>query len=131
MTRARPGTMRLLDAVKYRLPLAGVVSILHRASGLLMFVLLPFIVWLFDMSITSELSYAQLIEVTESVPAKLVLCGLAWAFIHHFMGGIRHLVNDMHIGITKEASPLMAKGFLAASLLVSLVAWLAIFGALS
>jgi succinate dehydrogenase/fumarate reductase cytochrome b subunit len=47
------------------------------------------------------------------------------------MGGIRHLVNDMHIGITKEASPLMAKGFLAASLLVSLVAWLAIFGALS
>jgi succinate dehydrogenase / fumarate reductase cytochrome b subunit len=70
-------------------------------------------------------------EVTESVPAKLVLCGLAWAFIHHFMGGIRHLVNDMHIGITKEASPLMAKGFLAASLLVSLVAWLAIFGALS
>ena len=48
LTRTRPGTMRLVDAVKYRLPLAGVVSILHRASGLLMFVLLPFIVWLFD-----------------------------------------------------------------------------------
>ena len=49
MIRPRPGTMRLIDAVKYRLPLAGVVSILHRASGGLMFVLLPFLIWLFDV----------------------------------------------------------------------------------
>ena len=41
MTRQRPGTMRLVDAVKYRLPLAGVVSILHRASGMIMLMLLP------------------------------------------------------------------------------------------
>jgi len=131
--RRRPQyrNIHVSQILQYRLPIAGMMSILHRISGAAMFLTLPLIVWLFDISITSELSYAQLIEVTESVPAKLVLCGLAWAFIHHFMGGIRHLVNDMHIGITKEASPLMAKGFLAASLVVSLVAWLAIFGALS
>ena len=47
--------MRLVDAVKYRLPLAGVVSILHRVSGLLMFVLLPLIVWFFDTSLSLSL----------------------------------------------------------------------------
>ena len=51
--------MRLVDAVKYRLPLAGVVSILHRVSGVVMFVLLPFVIWLFDTSVTSEISYER------------------------------------------------------------------------
>ena len=58
-SRARPGTMRLIDAVSYKLPIAGVVSILHRVSGLLMFVLLPFVVWLFDVSLSSEVSYER------------------------------------------------------------------------
>jgi succinate dehydrogenase / fumarate reductase cytochrome b subunit len=116
--------------VQYRLPIAGIMSILHRVSGAAMFLLLPVLVWLFDLSLTSELSYAQLTEVTDSVIVKLILCGLAWAFIHHFMGGIRHLVNDMHIGITKEASPKMATGFMAASLVVTALACLKIFGVL-
>src|SRR5687767_13134156 len=59
----RPGTMRLIDAFQYRLPLAGVVSILHRISGVAMFALLPFIVWLFDVSLTSEISYARFTSV--------------------------------------------------------------------
>ena len=58
-TRTRPGTMRLADALQYRLPLAGVVSILHRASGAMMFALLPFVVWLFDVSLSSEVSYER------------------------------------------------------------------------
>ncbi len=116
--------------VQYRLPIAGIMSILHRVSGAAMFLLLPVLAWLFDLSLTSELSYAQLTEVTDLVIVKLILCGLAWAFIHHFMGGIRHLVNDMHIGITKEASPKMATGFMVASLVVTAWACLKIFGAL-
>jgi succinate dehydrogenase / fumarate reductase cytochrome b subunit len=122
--------IHVTQIVQYRLPIAGIMSILHRISGAAMFVMLPAMVWLFDLSLTSELSYAQLTEVTDFVIVKLILCGLAWAFIHHFMGGIRHLVNDLHIGITKEASPKMATGFLAASLLVTALACLKIFGAL-
>ncbi|MFM1826670.1 MAG: hypothetical protein RLY67_51, partial [Pseudomonadota bacterium] len=114
--------------VQYRLPLAGVMSILHRISGAGMFLTLPLIVWLFDMSLTSELSYAQLTELSGHWVVKVIYCGLAWAFIHHFFGGIRHLINDVHIGISKEASPTIAKGFMAASLLVSALAWLSIFG---
>ena len=122
--------IHVTQIVSYRLPIAGIMSILHRVSGAAMFLLLPVLAWLFDLSLTSELSYAQLTEVTDLVIVKLILCVLAWAFIHHFMGGIRHLVNDMHIGITKEASPKMATGFMVASLVVTAWACLKIFGAL-
>ena len=47
------------DLTTYRLPPAGIVSILHRVSGVLMFVLLPFIIWMFDTSISSEISFAR------------------------------------------------------------------------
>jgi succinate dehydrogenase / fumarate reductase, cytochrome b subunit len=114
----------------YRLPITGVMSILHRISGAGMFLLLPVIVWLFDLSLTSELSYATLMDVTDLVIVKLILCGLAWAFIHHFFGGIRHLIGDLHLGITKESSPRIASIFMGLSLVVSLLAWLAIFGVL-
>jgi succinate dehydrogenase / fumarate reductase cytochrome b subunit len=114
----------------YRLPITGVMSILHRISGAAMFLSLPVIVWLFDLSLTSELSYATLMDVTDLVIVKLILCGLAWAFIHHFFGGVRHLINDMHIGITKESSPRIASVFMGLSLVVSLLAWLSIFGVL-
>ncbi|MFM1881274.1 MAG: Succinate dehydrogenase cytochrome b-556 subunit [Pseudomonadota bacterium] len=114
----------------YRLPITGVMSILHRISGATMFLSLPVIVWLFDLSLTSELSYATLMDVTDLVIVKLILCGLAWAFIHHFFGGVRHLINDMHIGITKESSPRIASVFMGLSLVVSLLAWLSIFGVL-
>ncbi|MDO9093270.1 MAG: succinate dehydrogenase, cytochrome b556 subunit [Rubrivivax sp.] len=109
MTRSRPGTMRLVDAVKYRLPLAGVVSILHRASGAIMFGLLPLIIWLFDTSVTSEVSF----EVFKSafvagigfVPGwlvKLLALVLIWAYLHHFIAGVRHLWMDATHSVTKE-----------------------------
>jgi len=101
--------MRLIDATKYRLPLAAYVSILHRASGAMMFVLLPLLVWLFDMSVTSEVSF----EVFRSafaagigfVPAwllKLVMLGLIWAYLHHFVAGVRHLWMDATHSVSKS-----------------------------
>jgi succinate dehydrogenase / fumarate reductase cytochrome b subunit len=116
--------------LSYRLPIAGVMSILHRVSGASLFLLLPLIVWLFDLSLTSELSYATLLDITDMVLVKLILCGLAWAFIHHFFGGVRHLIGDLHLGITKESSPRIAAVFMGFSLFVSFLAWLAIFGVL-
>lgn len=120
--------IHITQIVGYRLPLAGIMSILHRISGAIMFLLLPLIVWLLDKSLTSELSYAELLSFVDSVPAKVILFVLAWAFIHHFWGGIRHLVNDVHIGISREASPKMAIVFMVLSLISSLIAFLAIFG---
>jgi succinate dehydrogenase / fumarate reductase cytochrome b subunit len=120
--------IHITQIFQYRLPAAGVMSILHRVSGAGMFLLLPLVIWIFDLSLTSELSYVELLEFTSSPLAKLLLCGLAWAFIHHVLAGIRHLVSDMHIGLTKEESARWSSGVIAGALLLSVLAWLKIFG---
>ena len=101
--------MRLIDALGYRLPLAGVVSILHRASGLVMFALMPFIIWMFDTSLTSEITYSQFTAVFVGgagfVPGwffKLVALALIWAYLHHFIAGVRHLWMDATHAVTLE-----------------------------
>ena len=127
--------MRLLDAVKYRLPLAGIVSILHRASGLLMFVLLPFIVWLFDTSISSEISYeafasAFLVGVA-GVPGwavKIVVLALIWALLHHLIAGVRHVWMDATHSVSKEQGRQSAVITLAASLLLTVALGAKLFG---
>jgi len=127
--------MRLVDALKYRLPLAGWVSILHRVSGAMMFFLLPFIIWLFDVSLTSEISYGRftsaLVAGIGFVPAwfvKLVLLGLIWAFLHHFMAGVRHLWMDATHSVTKEFGRQSAVVTLGLSVLLTLVLGAKLFG---
>ncbi len=135
MSRPRPGTMRLIDAVKYRLPLAGVVSILHRVSGGLMFVLLPFIIWLFDVSLSSEISYERFssafvagIGFAPGWLVKLVVWALIWAYLHHFIAGVRHLWMDMTHSVTKEFGRTSAVVTLASSLLLTLALGAKLFG---
>jgi succinate dehydrogenase / fumarate reductase, cytochrome b subunit len=133
--RARPGTMRLIDATQYRLPLAGVVSILHRISAVVMFVLLPFIIWLFDVSVTSEISYERFTSAFESgigfVPGllvKLTVLALIWAYLHHFIAGVRHLWMDATHSVTKEAGRQSAVVTLALSLTLTVVLGAKLFG---
>ncbi len=112
LSRQRP-QFRNINAFKdlttYRLPAAGWVSILHRASGGLMFVLLPLIVWLFDTSVSSEISYERFSSAFSSgvgfVPGwlfKLVVLAIIWAYLHHLIAGVRHLYMDARHAVTKE-----------------------------
>jgi succinate dehydrogenase / fumarate reductase cytochrome b subunit len=107
--KARPGAnMRLIEALQYRLPIAGVVSILHRGSGMLMFFLLPFVIWLFDRSVTSEISYDTFasafvagIGPVPGVLVKLVVLALIWAYLFHAIAGLRHLWMDVTHSVSK------------------------------
>ena len=101
--------MRLVDALQYRLPLAGVVSILHRASGAMMFVLMPFIIWMFDTSLSSEISHSQFVALFIGgmgfLPGwffKLIVLALIWAYLHHFIAGVRHLWMDATHSVSME-----------------------------
>jgi len=126
--KPRPGeNMRLIDALGYRLPLAGVVSILHRASGLVMFFLMPFIIWMFDTSLTSEITYSQFTAVFVGgagfVPGwffKLVALALIWAYLHHFIAGVRHLWMDATHAVTIEFGRQSAAFTLVVSVLLTL-----------
>lgn len=131
----RPGAMRLIDAFGYRLPLAGVVSILHRVSGALMFVLLPFVVWLFDVSLSSEVSYERFTAAYAAgigfVPAwlvKLVTLALIWAFLHHAISGVRHLWMDGTHSVSKEQGRVSAIVTLVGSIGLTLVLMGKLFG---
>jgi len=127
--KQRPGeNMRLVDALGYRLPLAGLVSILHRASGMLMFLLLPFIIWMFDTSLTSEISYSQFTAVFAHgagfVPGwffKLVALALIWAYLHHLIAGLRHLWMDATHAVTLQFGRQSAIVTLVVSVLLTLV----------
>ena len=126
----------LRDLPTYRLPVAGVVSILHRVSGVLMFLLMPFIIWMFDTSISSEISFARFRAAFNSglgfVPGwfvKLVALGLIWAYLHHFIAGMRHLWMDLsHAAVSKEFGARSAQITLAASLLLTAALGARLFG---
>ena len=127
--------MRLTDALQYRLPVAGVVSILHRASGAILFVLLPFIVWMFDTSVTSEISYSRFTSAFVAgiglVPAwlvKLAVLALIWAYLHHFIAGLRHLWMDATHSVSKEFGRQSAVVTLACSGLLTLILGAKLFG---
>ena len=97
------------DLPTYRWPLASIVSGMHRISGLIMFLLLPFIVWLFDTSVSSEYSYARFSAAFSAglgfLPGwfiKLVALALIWAYLHHIIAGLRHLWMDIAHAVSKE-----------------------------
>jgi len=99
----------LTDLPSYRLPAAGIVSILHRISGLIMFLLLPFIVWMFDTSVSSEISFAKFsaafnvgLGFAPAVLVKVVALGLIWAYLHHLIAGVRHVYVDVCHAVSKE-----------------------------
>lgn len=120
-TRPIHRNINISQIVAYRLPVAGILSILHRVSGATMFLLLPFVLFLLDKSLTSEISFGSFKSVTSNWFAKLVILVLLWAYLHHFCAGIRHLFMDVHIGLEKDSSRQSALAVFA----VSLVLWLA------
>ena len=112
-----------LDLTTIKLPLPGKVSILHRVSGAGVFLFLPVLLWLYGASLNSAESFAMFKAVFASLPAKVVLAGLIWAFVHHFCAGIRFLLLDLHIGIEKEAARKSAGIVLAVSIPLTLILW--------
>jgi succinate dehydrogenase / fumarate reductase cytochrome b subunit len=126
----------LTDLPTYRLPAAGIVSILHRISGAIMFLLMPFIIWMFDTSVSSEYSYARFKAAFNSglgfVPGwflKLVALVLIWALLHHLIAGLRHLWMDVsHAAVSKQFGKTSAVVTLAVSVLLTLVFGAKLFG---
>ena len=94
----------LAQLIHYRLPWAGKVSILHRISGAVLFLMLPFLLYLLDQSLASELSYQTFQAITGHFLVKIVCLGLIWCFLHHFCAGIRYLLLDLEIGVEKSES---------------------------
>jgi succinate dehydrogenase / fumarate reductase cytochrome b subunit len=111
-----------LDLVRIRLPLPGFVSILHRVSGALLFLLgIPLLLAGIGASLASAESYAQLTAALAHPFAKLALIGFLWAYLHHFCAGIRYLLLDMLKGIELAPARRSSAVVLGVSLLLTMM----------
>lgn len=127
--------IHVTQIVSYRLPPAGIVSILHRVSGALMFLLLPFVIWMFDASVSSEVSYDAFTSAFDAGIGpfagwflKLVALALVWAYLHHAIAGVRHLWMDMTHSVSKAQGHSSALVTLVASVVLTLVLGAKLFG---
>jgi succinate dehydrogenase / fumarate reductase, cytochrome b subunit len=127
--RRQFGVMSFAQAIHYRLPLAGIVSILHRVSGMLIFLLLPFILYMLDKSLTSEISFEYFKGYTSHFLVKLAILALVWAYLHHFCAGVRHLLMDLHMGLDKDSARKSSVTVFAVSLPLAALVALKLFGA--
>ena len=117
MSRPRP---KYLNLIQIRLPVPGLVSILHRVSGAMLFLLLPFLLVLFELSLESAQTFARFKAVFSHGAIKLIVLGLAWAYLHHLCAGIRHLALDLDYGTELAAARASSWAVLAISVALTL-----------
>ena len=113
-----------LNLFRIHLPLPGWVSILHRVSGALLFLALPLGVWALSVSLADEAGFRRVADCIAQPVVRLALLGLIWAFLHHLLAGVRHLMLDAHRGTALEhARRSSVVVMLASGLLTLLAAW--------
>ena len=118
MSRPRP---KYLNLFQIRLPVPGLVSILHRMSGAVLFLLLPLLLVLFELSLESAQTFARFEAVFSLWAIKLIVIGVVWAYLHHLCAGIRHLALDLNYGTELAAARASSWAVLAISILLTLV----------
>lgn len=118
MAKSRP---KHLNLFQIKLPIPGIVSILHRISGAGLFLMLPVLLFLLQASLQSPDSYIRFREWMSWAPVKLVLLGLLWAFLHHFCAGIRYLLLDVHIGTDLAAARASSFAVIGVSLVLTVL----------
>jgi succinate dehydrogenase / fumarate reductase cytochrome b subunit len=127
-TRREYRNINVMQLKDYRQPLSAIVSIMHRISGFLLFLLLPFILYLLQESIRSEISFAHFQGIASHPVTRLVILAMVWGYMHHFCAGIRHLVMDTHVGLDKDSARKSAVGVLVVTWAVVIVVALKLFG---
>ena len=110
-----------LDLMTIRLPMPGILSIVHRISGAGIFLMLPVLLWLLQGSLASPETFDAVLAVLAHPLARLVLLGLVWFYLHHFCAGIRYLLLDLHVGIDLPAARRSSAIVFAVSIVLTLL----------
>lgn len=110
-----------LELPNIRLPIPGIVSILHRISGVALFIMLPVLLYLFSGTLSRESAFESYRALVAYPLVKLVLIGLLWAYLHHLLAGIRFLFLDAHKGLELNTARNTAKTVFTAALVLTVV----------
>jgi succinate dehydrogenase / fumarate reductase cytochrome b subunit len=126
--QAPDGRPIYLDLARIKLPLPGIISIMHRIFGVVLSVSIPFLVYLFALSLRSLEGFQQSLDILGSAWLKPYYLLLLWGFVHHLLAGVRYLLIDIEIGVEKNASYKSATVVLWAGIVITLAivagAWL-------
>jgi succinate dehydrogenase / fumarate reductase, cytochrome b subunit len=90
-----------LNLLQIRLPVAGVMSIIHRISGVVMVLSTPLLIYLLDLSLSGPQGFTETAALFGNSLVKLILFGFIWGLMHHLLAGIRYLLIDIDIGVDK------------------------------
>lgn len=123
MSASRP---KYLNIMNIRLPIAGVVSIAHRISGVLMFIAIPLMVYLLHLSVSGYESFLQVRSLLQLAVVKFSMLPLFWSVYHHLFAGIRFIMIDLDIGVDKTAARISAIVVFIAALLAALLTLVAL-----
>lgn len=99
-----PRNIGIGSLIHYRFPLPAIVSILHRISGILLFIFIPFLLFILSRSLHSQQGFMQLKACLNSVWGKSVCWIFLAAFIYHFIAGIKHLLLDIGLFETQRSA---------------------------
>lgn len=110
-----------LDLKTIKMPLPSIVSILHRGSGIVIFVCIPLLLWMLDVSLESDASFEALKGILDGFFVTMILWGVLGALLYHLVAGFKHLLMDLGIGETLEGGIKGARIALAVSGLLILV----------
>ena len=110
-----------LEIPNIRLPIPGIVSILHRISGVILFVMLPVLLYLLSGTLSRESAFETYRAIVSNPLVKLILIGVLWAYLHHFLAGIRFLFLDAHKGLELNTARNTAKLVFTAALVLTVV----------
>lgn len=123
MKQQRP---RNLNLFTIRFPIPAIVSILHRISGVILFLLIPFIIWGLNLSLSSGQDYDDLHQFLTTPIMKFIIWGSLSAFIYHLVAGIRHILMDMGIGEELKSGRLSSQITIIISVILIILAgiWL-------
>ena len=112
---------KYLNLLKIHLPITGIASINHRLSGLILFLAIPFSLYLFQLSLTSRTGFTEMLLFLSSPWIKLALVVLLWSFLHHLLAGFRFLLIDQNIGISLSVARKTAWFVVFTALMLTLV----------
>lgn len=93
-----------LNLLKIRLPIPGIVSIFHRVSGVFLFVAIPLFVYLLDLSLQGHSGFHRAEVFLDLSWVKFFMLIVIWSLVHHLYAGIRFLLTDFDIGLSKQQS---------------------------
>lgn len=91
-----------LDLTRISLPITALISIAHRISGIVLFLSMPFAIYLLDLSLSSAQGFDRAQRILSHGLVRLLVIVILWALAHHVFAGLRFLLIDIGIGVERD-----------------------------